>query len=207
MNNEISHDTKKRILEAALKVFSEKGKYGARMQEIADEAKINKAMLHYYYTNKENLYEKSLEFLFTTLFSRLWNFIEDDMSSLDVLVKFIDTYIDFLTENSGLIRIIGREMIDGGPVLRKIFSKLLHQEKTFNPLKLVVVLEKAKKEHKIRKIDPEQTVISILGMIVFYFMSRPVLNFILNVKPEDQKEFIKARKASVIDLIIHGLRV
>ena len=49
--------TEERILAAAKKVFIHKGMYGARMQDIADEAGINKALLHYYFRNKEKLFE------------------------------------------------------------------------------------------------------------------------------------------------------
>lgn len=207
MDNEISHDTKKRILEAALKVFSEKGIYGARMQEIADEAKINKAMLHYYYTDKETLYEKSLEYIFTTLFSRVWSIVDEDGQPLEILGKFVETYIDFLSENIGFTKIMGREMIDGGQVAKKIFGNLLQRGDTFTPLKLKAFLDNAKRERRIRKVDTEQTIISILGMTVFYFLSKPIMDFIWDVKPEEQKKFIKVRKEHIIDFIIHGLRV
>ena len=61
MKRKIYGDRKEKILIEAIKVFIEKGKYGARMQEIADKAEINKAMLHYYFTDKDTLYEKSFE--------------------------------------------------------------------------------------------------------------------------------------------------
>ncbi|NNE47360.1 MAG: helix-turn-helix transcriptional regulator, partial [Rhodothermales bacterium] len=51
-------DTEQQILEAALNVFSRKGRDGARMQEIADLAGINKALLHYYFRSKNGLYER-----------------------------------------------------------------------------------------------------------------------------------------------------
>ena len=46
--------TEEKIFEAAFKVFQNKGFTGARMQEIADEAEINKAMLHYFFRSKRN---------------------------------------------------------------------------------------------------------------------------------------------------------
>lgn len=55
--------TEQLILEAAKKVFIRKGMHGARMQEIADEAQINKALLHYYYRSKQQLFEAVLYML------------------------------------------------------------------------------------------------------------------------------------------------
>ena len=54
---EIPTQTEKKIIEAATTVFSEKGKDGARMQEIADTAGINKALLHYYFRSKNKLFK------------------------------------------------------------------------------------------------------------------------------------------------------
>ena len=83
MKKEISYDTKERILTAAIEVFTDKGKYGARMHEIADRADINKAMLHYYFTDKDTLYEKSFEYIFTNLFIRVADIIDEEVTFLD----------------------------------------------------------------------------------------------------------------------------
>ena len=69
-----SSETEKRILQAATEVFLQKGMGGARMQEIADKAGINKAMLHYYFRSKDRLYEQvftgQLEHFFNGLFKK-----------------------------------------------------------------------------------------------------------------------------------------
>ncbi len=67
-------DTESRILEAAQKIFQKKGLYGARMQEIADEAGINKALLHYYFKNKQLLFEAVFKVFFFYLGLTLKNF-------------------------------------------------------------------------------------------------------------------------------------
>ena len=57
MNNLSDHTTEQKILDAAEVVFHEKGFDGARMQEIADKATINKGLLHYYFKSKDALFD------------------------------------------------------------------------------------------------------------------------------------------------------
>jgi len=206
MKKEISYDTKERILTAAIEVFTDKGKYGARMQEIADKAEINKAMLHYYFTDKDTLYEKSFEYIFTNLFLRVADIIDEEVTFLDKIGKFVDIYIDFIAENIEITRIILRDMADGGQVFQKVMKKLTQQENFFIPLKLKYIIDKAKKNGEIRDVDTVQTIISIIGMSIIYFIGKPVMDVIWNLKPEEQESFIKARKEGVIDFIVHGLK-
>jgi len=206
MKKEISYDTKERILTAAIEVFTDKGKYGARMQEIADKAEINKAMLHYYFTDKDTLYEKSFEYIFTNLFIRVADIIDEEVTFLDKIGKFVDIYIDFIAENIGITRIILRDMADGGQVFQKVMKKLTQQENFFIPLKLKYIIDKAKKNGEIRDVDTVQTIISIIGMSIVYFIGKPVMDVVWNIKPEEYKSFIKARKEGVIDFIVHGLK-
>ena len=206
MKKEISYDTKERILTSAIEVFTDKGKYGARMQEIADKAEINKAMLHYYFTDKDTLYEKSFEYIFTNLFLRVADTIDKEGTFLDKIGKFVDIYIDFIAENIEITRIILRDMADGGQVFQKVMKKLTQQENFFIPLKLKYIIDKAKKNGEIRDVDTVQTIISIIGMSIIYFIGKPVMDVIWNLKPEEQESFIKARKEGIIDFIVHGLK-
>ncbi len=206
MKKDNTLDAKERILVSAINIFIDKGKYGARMQEIADKAEINKAMLHYYFTDKDTLYEKSIEYIFTNLFLRVTGIIEKEAAPLDNICKFVAAYIDFLTENIGITRLIIREMADGAQVFKKIMGNLTRQESIFIPLRLKNFINEAKKNGEIRDIDTVQTIISILGMSVFYFISKPVMDYLWNVKPEKQEKFIKSRKESIVDFIIHGLK-
>jgi len=207
MKKEISHDTKERILTSAIEVFIDKGKYGARMQEIADKAEINKAMLHYYFTDKDTLYEKSFEYIFTNLFLRVADIIDKEGTFLDKIGKFVDIYIDFISENIEITKIMLREMADGGHVFKKVMGKLTQQENFFIPLKLEYIIDNAKQNGEIRDVDTVHTLISIIGMSIIYFIGKPIMDIVWNVKPEEQESFIKARKECVIDFIVHGLKV
>ena len=87
------------ILQTAMQVFIEKGRHGAKMQEIADRAGINKALLHYYYRSKEKLYTKIFEFLIWHNVADIYNMFDEQLSFNEFLKKFIYSYIDLINKN------------------------------------------------------------------------------------------------------------
>jgi AcrR family transcriptional regulator len=95
MNNVKNKNTESLILEAAKSVFQSKGMAGARMQEIANEAGINKAMLHYYYRSKQLLFEAVFKNAFSLLASQLNAVLNDDSSIVEKVRNFSSNYISF----------------------------------------------------------------------------------------------------------------
>src|SRR5690242_3482240 len=91
--------TKEKILAAANQIFTKKGMAGARMQDIADEAGINKALLHYYFSSKEKLFEVIFEEAAEKLFSRISQVIESDEPLFETIQSFTREYISFMMEN------------------------------------------------------------------------------------------------------------
>ena len=91
-------DTEARIFEAALKVFARKGKDGARLQEIADEAGIHRPLLHYYFRTKQQLYEAVAERMFKQFLASL-EMPAGSKSFADTLRAFIDHYVDSVREH------------------------------------------------------------------------------------------------------------
>src|SRR5689334_9313447 len=89
--------TEKRILDAARKVFLVKGMDGARMQEIADEAGVNKALLHYYFRSKDRLSDAVFQRVAKGIFSRLSETAGSDLELEDKVRRLIDIYLDQLS--------------------------------------------------------------------------------------------------------------
>ena len=103
-------NTEEKILQAANNVFQTKGMAGARMQEIADKAGINKAMLHYYYRSKQRLFEAVFNNTFSLLAPQLNNILNDD-SSIEVKVRnFTSNYIGFVIKHPYLPNFIIQEL-------------------------------------------------------------------------------------------------
>ena len=81
--SEAEQNTEQKILDAAKEVFQKKGMTGARMQEIADKAGINKALLHYYYRTKEKLFEKAFEAAFSLFYPKVKKMLISDKTVLE----------------------------------------------------------------------------------------------------------------------------
>src|SRR5690554_5197668 len=105
-----NQDTEGQILNAAENVFQKKGMDGARMQEIADEAGINKAMLHYYYRSKQLLFEAVFTNAFSLLAPQLNKILNDDSSIEDKVKNFTHNYISFIAKHPYLPNFIIQEM-------------------------------------------------------------------------------------------------
>jgi AcrR family transcriptional regulator len=116
--------SKKKILPSAKKVFLEKGTTGARMQDIADEAGINKAILHYYFRNKEKLFDVIFKQSSALFFPKISGIIQSEISLFEKIEKFCTAYIDMLCKNSGKT---GKIFLQN---LQKIYLRKLQKEKS-----------------------------------------------------------------------------
>ena len=199
-------ETEERIFRAAVDVFSMHGKEGARMQIIADAAGINKALVHYYFRSKDKLYDQAFDFIVKKYFSQLGDALQDQKDFASLLKALIDRYCDLLEANPMIYKFIFREVITGAPVLGSKF-KLLLDELDNNPLETFTKkLKTAIRKKEIRPVDPLQTFITVIGSLVFYFLSFPLLS---SLRPElllRREQFAKERKKHVYELLYNGLK-
>jgi len=107
---EIQKDTEERILESAEDVFTNKGLSGARMQEIADKAKINKSLLHYYYRSKEKLFRAVFKKAFVKLAPKSILILTSDIPLFEKIEKFSSAYIDIIIKNPSIPLFVLREL-------------------------------------------------------------------------------------------------
>src|SRR5437762_14310385 len=91
--------TEEKILAAARKAFLSKGLSGARMQDIADEAGINKALLHYYFKNKEQLFENIFTMLTKGFWDQISSIFESDTPLFEKIHSFCSLYIAKVIHN------------------------------------------------------------------------------------------------------------
>ncbi len=198
-----------RILHAAVDVFAARGKYGARMEEIASQAGVNKAMLYYYYSSKENLFREVLMFIFSRNFSELINGFEQVVSTTRNFSQRVEAlshlYFNIFSNHVSSTRIT-LEALAGDPgevrqVIRALFSEsdLIHPEKVFR------IFEEGISRGQCRDIDPRQAVISIIGMNLIYFLNGPMAEVILDLDGEDREIFLRERRQSVVDLLLNGV--
>lgn len=199
-------DTRDRILRAATEVFVEKGLAGARMQEIADRAEINKAMLHYYFTSKEHLYETVLVTMLSGLMTRIRVALETgDASAEERLRRFIEAYFDVVKEHQDIPKLIMQDLLTAGGEVVSYFRKAAEQTGILGGFPAVRLIQEGIESGSLRRVDPKQTIVSLISLVVFYFVARPIQNALLQLDDDDRDRFLEERKHHVVDLFLHGV--
>jgi TetR/AcrR family transcriptional regulator len=195
--------TEKTILEAAKKVFLDKGFDGARMQHIADEAGMNKALLHYYFRSKDKLFDAIFEDAFMQFLPNVGQVLMSDMTFPDKIRAFVGHYIDMLLNNPHLPIFIMREL-QRAP--EKIVSLL--KKSGINPELTATSLQREVVEGKIVAIPIPHLIVNLIGLCVFPFIGRPIIEgFIFNNNTEAYNKFLQERKTLVADFIINAIQV
>lgn len=198
-------DTEERIFIAAISVFAEHGRDGARMQDIADAAGINKALVHYYFRSKDRLYEEVFSYIMRKFFGMLSEALTPAERFEDVLRIFISNYIDMLREHANLVRFMLHEVSMGAPVFRQRMQVMMQEVPSNPPNLLLQAIKRAQAAGDIRPVDPLHTLITIISSCVFFFLSFPILTALFPEIEQQREQLIEERKQHVFDLLYNGL--
>ena len=172
--------TEDKILEAAKNVFVSKGMEGARMQEIADEAGINKALLHYYFRTKERLFEAIFAEIIKFAFPHITRIVKSDVPIVSKIEQVIDAYIDLLIKHPFIPGFVIKELNRDPSGLFKLVVKF-----GLNPQVIFDEIQLAMDRGEIIQMQPRHLVANIISMCIFPFAARPIISFILF--KDDQK--------------------
>ena len=194
--------TEEKIFEAAFRVFQLKGFKGARMQEIADEAGINKAMLHYCFKNKELLFEAVFMNAFGKLAPQINEIFKSQDSIFEKIKKFTDSYISFVMNYPFLPQFIIQEM-NNNP---EFVTKFLKKENRPDPTKLIHQIENEIKLGILKPINPKQLLIDIFSMTVFPFAAQALLKVMIQVSNEEFMQLMEERKKYIYEQIITSIK-
>ncbi|MBN1408502.1 MAG: TetR family transcriptional regulator [Calditrichaceae bacterium] len=198
-------DKEEIILKAAMEVFVDKGQYGAKMQEIADKAGINKALLHYYYRSKEKLYVHIFKFIFKKIMDEVVELLHSDLPFEEFLKTFISKYIDVLIKNHRFPMFIMRELSQGGKIVSNALKEAIPSELSAHSPGIEII-EEAMNRGEIVKMDPRQIILTVIGSSLFYFMGEPIIRvLLLNEESFDRERFLEERKEAIFNIIYYGL--
>jgi TetR/AcrR family transcriptional regulator len=195
--------TEEKIFTAAMQVFEKKGFAGARMQEIADCAGINKALLHYYFRSKERLFDAAFAALATTMFDKLFGCFDNDLPLEQKLTMFYREHISFLQKHPRLPGFILNEINQNPQRLAKIF--------TVDHVHLIVQnvfgqLDDEIQSGNIRPIDKAQLFINIIALSVFPFVARGLLEMFLNQQNIHFNDLLEQRKTELAQFIMNAVK-
>jgi Transcriptional regulator len=195
--------TEEKILEAAKNVFLAKGMDGARMQEIADEAGINKALLHYYFRSKERLFEAIFSEIVKFAFPEISRIIASDEPVINKIEKVVDAYLNLLLKHPFIPGFIMKELNRDPSTLFKMIGRF-----GFRPQSVVDALLGAMDRGEIVKMDPRHLAVNIVSMCVFPFAARPIINyFIFNEDKQALEKFYSERAEVVKQFVINAIKV
>jgi TetR/AcrR family transcriptional regulator len=195
------NSTEEKILEAAKEVFMKYGLYGARMQDIADTAGINKALLHYYFRSKEKLFDKIFEGALGRFFENTDIFSKSDLPLKKRLFIYTDNIIDFYAEYPQMSMFIIKE-IGNHPELFK--EKILAAKKN-RSIRLIEVLEDAMKTGEIKKIDTAMFMINMQSLCSFPFLASPMFKHSLKAHGKDwEKDFSTEKLKKTVKTFIEN---
>jgi AcrR family transcriptional regulator len=197
---EIGSSPKLRILETAEELFAARGLDGVSVRDIADQAQVNVAMINYYFGNKDGLYLGIIENYFEELTGALENAFNHKNDPRVRLRMFIDSYADFLFSRSNAAQLIIRVEGQDDEHVERLVNKYLASTQA----KLVDVIRQGINEGYFRPVDPNLTVISLMGIIIWYFIGRPVFR-----RLPGMENYIEDNRADfgrhTWEIIFHGL--
>lgn len=203
MSESKKDNTEEKILEAAQSVFVEKGMDGARMQEIANEAGINKALLHYYFRTKEKLFEAIFKSVFQQILPNLMEMVYSEVPFEEKLDEFVDKYITILMKNPFVPTFILKEMNRDPDFLASILKN-----NGLQPQKIFDMFEKEMEAGKIRKMDPRDLLVNVLGLCIFPVAAKPLLTIMLfEGDKKAYNKFLENRKNTIKDFILNSILI
>src|SRR5665647_1404109 len=193
--------TEQLILQAAKKVFISKGLDGTRMQEIADEAGINKSLLHYYFRSKDKLFEVIFKDIVMSFAPRIVGILNSPTSLFDKIELFVGTYIDLLLENPHIPGFLVNEVAKNPS---RIVTAL--KMNGVNPDIMRAQLKKEVEAGVIRPLKVEDLMANLISLCVFPFMAKNIFSNMLDMSDEDYMLFLAARKKEIPTFIINSIK-
>jgi len=194
--------TEEKIFEAATEVFVEKGMDGARMQDIANQAGINKALLHYYYRTKEKLFTSVFEIIARKVFAKFAPVFDENLSLEDKIRFFFKAHIAFLQDNPRLPGFILNEVNRHPERIRKILSSV-DFESFF--MKLYEQHKDEFQKYNITPVTLPQIMVSMAAISVFPFAAKGILEGILGKVNVSFNVFIEERKEFAAEFVIKAI--
>src|SRR5690348_10756433 len=193
-------DTMQRILRAAEENFAERGLAGARIGAIARAARVNKALLYYYFASKEELHRFTLTTLFQQLREQTSAALDRPGSPREQLLRYINSYFEFMVAHPNYPRLFQRELMSEEPRLVGLVQEHLR------PLhrRLTAVIRAGIAAGEFRRVDPQHTLFSLVAMTVFYFAAAPVLTQLWHTDPLAPRR-VAARRRAILDFVQHAL--
>ncbi|HEU4558237.1 MAG TPA: helix-turn-helix domain-containing protein [Longimicrobium sp.] len=203
-------ETEDRILDAAHAVFLRRGTAGARMQEIADEAGVNKALLHYYFRSKDKLAEAVFQRAARELFPVILRTIMSDAPIEEKVERVVQHELEILSRNPQLPGYLLSEMHHHPERIEQLVGSIIGAapSQVAPPMlaRLGAQIQERVAAGTMRPIAPEQFLVNLVSLCIFPFAARPLLTVVLGTGPEGFDQLIEQRKQELAGFFLNALR-
>jgi TetR/AcrR family transcriptional regulator len=190
------------ILNAARTVFIRNGYEGTSMQMIADEAGLNKALLHYYFRNKDRLFEAVFMEAFGKMAPKLQQIIISEKLFPEKIAIFVKEYISTLMDIPEIPIFILHELKRNPQRIVELMSR-----SGIDPRKITAMIKNEIDKGTIRETDPFQLLVNMLAMCIFPFAARPIIEgFIFQNDTKQFEAFMEKRKTDVTEFILNAIK-
>jgi AcrR family transcriptional regulator len=197
-NNELNSE--QNILEAAKKVFLQNGMKQTTMQKIADEAGVNKALLHYYFRNKESLYLAVFSGVVKAAIPSMAGILIARQPLAITISRFISAYFNLLESNQYLANFM---IMD----LQQNPERVIQQFTQISPQRLFRIINYKLRKEGIGHISAEHLMVNTVALCIFPFIIRPMIDGVIFRNNEVSKTaFLKEHKQVVIDFVLKVLK-
>jgi len=196
---ELNNLTESKILEAAEKVFYQKGKAGASMQDIADEAGITRTSLNYYFRSKDKLFESVFRMAMAKFIPAIAEMMRTDVSFNDYLPDMVNTIIDSLIENPQIPIFVLQELSSNTSRMPEIMKDL--------GLDPNIMRKNMEADQQFSKLpyDPRQIVINVISLCIFPFAARPIVQTLMYDGNEEEYIAAMQERKKIIPMMMKKL--
>lgn len=207
-----STDSREKIIWAAIRIFAEKGKQGTRMEEIAAEAKVNKAMVYYYHSTRDSLFRAVLTTVLRRVYSRIFEILDvkgdRDADAFEKVALLTDAHLTAFSEDVRFAKILLHALSNEPQDLKTAVRYIRNQEEMSDvrlPDAFLSDLEEGIRKRELREADANRILISIIGMSLISFIDKPIAETLLDRKVGSDEAFLKEGGKSTIELLLHGV--
>ncbi|MEO1367350.1 MAG: TetR/AcrR family transcriptional regulator [Acidobacteriota bacterium] len=201
-------ETERRLLDAALEVFAEKGLHGATTQEIGTLAGVGKSTLHYYFRHKDELYARVFEEAFMRMGEPLRERLSPGQGLRDTVAGLVVYQVQAYYEEPAMVRLWMHENMIGAPVAVPMLRRL--NSRTESPYRIFVDnLRAAVERGEARSVDPVQVFVTAMGASLFLPIAQD--SMVASIEefsggPVDLDAFVAERCDHLVELLVRGLR-
>lgn len=197
------NSTEQKILDTAETVFHEKGYDGARMQEIADKASINKGLLHYYFKTKDSLFDAIFSMALRRMVTNINSILLMEIPLEEKIDLIVDGYMNMLSRNSSLPRFVITELNKDPD---RFVAK--HLNSNFKDVfsSFIASVQKEVDAGNIKPIDPTQLFMNMISMIIFPYVGRPMIQVVVGLDNKAFQNLMQERREMIKLFIKQALR-